>query len=117
MRGLRLSLAIIAAITFPGQAFAADRVTASVNAHMIALAWLTGTYNCTQHTMYSNGKSTNDNGTITFSPLQDGWISPLEFPARVTTARDISMSAPERWHSCFPMHSTATRIRPLITAF
>jgi hypothetical protein len=75
MLGQRSWLVLIAAAAFPLQAFAADTMTTSVNSHMGALAWLTGSYQCTQRTVYNNGKTRNDKATLIFSKLQDGWMT------------------------------------------
>jgi hypothetical protein len=74
MRGLRYSLGFLALISLPVQSFAADATTTSVNSHLAALSWFPGTYKCTEHVVYSNGKTLSDSGTFVISQPQAGWI-------------------------------------------
>lgn len=73
MGRLRHCLGFIAAAMLPVQSLAADSMTTSVNTHMNAISWLTGTYQCTSHTVYSNGKSRTGKSTVT-GKLQAGWV-------------------------------------------
>jgi hypothetical protein len=66
---------------FPAVASAADSTTASVNAHLNAIAWFSGTYHCTGRTAYSNGKARTDRGAVKISKPQNGWMQ-ITYPGQ-----------------------------------
>jgi hypothetical protein len=64
----------IAAALVPVHTSAADSTTASVNAHLSAISWFSGTYRCTGRATYSNGKVSMATSTITIAKAKNGWM-------------------------------------------
>lgn len=69
-----LAFCLVSTAFLPVPSFAADATAASVDSHLAALSWLVGTFACTSHNTYSNGKTRTDKGIITNSKPANGWI-------------------------------------------
>jgi hypothetical protein len=74
MRLSRYLVVLVVAALLPAPSPAADAMASSSASHMAAISWLTGTYACSQHTAYADGKVRNVKSTLVFSSLQNGWI-------------------------------------------
>jgi hypothetical protein len=74
MRLSRYLVVFAAAALLPSPSPAADAMASSITSHMAAISWLTGTYACSQHIAYLDGKVRNVKSTLVFSSLQNGWI-------------------------------------------
>jgi len=53
---------------------AADTTAASVSKHLSLISWLSGTFACTSHITYSNGKTEIAKFTVLTSKPEDGWL-------------------------------------------
>jgi hypothetical protein len=77
MRRLRLCFCLaITTVLFPVGTLAVDSTTTSVQTHLEAISWFTGTFHCTGQAVYSNGKVRRDAtaSTLTISKQQNGWM-------------------------------------------
>lgn len=81
MGRLRLCFCLAIITLFPVVALGADSTAASVNAHLKTMAWFSGTYHCTGHTAYSNGRVRTDKGAVKISRPEDGWMQ-VTFPGQ-----------------------------------
>jgi hypothetical protein len=75
MRGIQLCFCLAVITLFPAVALAVDSTVESVNAHLNAIAWFSGTFHCTGQTAYSNGKVVRTkSSTVIISKPQNGWM-------------------------------------------
>lgn len=81
MRLLRLCFYLAIITLSPVVALPADSTIASVNTHLNAISWFSGTYHCTGRTTYSNGKNRTDKGTVEISKPKNGWMQ-VTFPGQ-----------------------------------